>query len=768
MRVLLAVEQLRRRVPGGIGTYSRGLLQGLGELGEEAPEVVLLASRPPRRGRDPIEGMGFPVASSRLPGPLLTRAWDAGVVTAPRGFDLVHSVSLASPRSPGAPLVATVHDVAWRRYPEAYPPRGRRWHEAALARVLRRADALVVPSTSVADALLGSEAAARRVEVIEEGCDHLPEPDPVAAGELLSRLGVGDGFLLSVGTLEPRKNLERLVEAYSEARKSLPAPWPLVVVGPGGWGGSPPRAAGVTLAGQVGDEILSGLYAAARCVVYVPLSEGFGLPAVEAMRAGAPVVASPLPSTGGAALEVDPQDVSAIAAGIVRVCNDEDLRGQLAESGSRRASQLTWKQAALRHVRTWESVAGSRSRSASPFGGARRLVRRRPTAAPPVSGGDAERVRVSIDVSAVPPAPAGAGRYTLGLVRALCGRDDVALSLVARGDDAARWAGLAPQARIRAVAPSPRPARLLWEQARMPRVLAGLGVDLHHGPHYTMPEMASLPRVVTVHDLTVFDHPEVHERSKVLFFRHAIRAASRRADALICVSESTAARLRSLLSPSAPVYVVHHGIDHERFTPHEPDSGSDAAVLEGLGIRTPFALSLGTVEPRKDLPSLVRAFDLICDAHPGLSLVIAGMSGWGSEAMGRAVESARHGGRVVRTGYVADDAVPALLRSAAAVAYPAIEEGFGLPALEALACGAPLVTTAGSAMEEVAGNAALLVPPGDTEALAGALDMLVRRDEGLEARRERGLEAAAPYTWEACAAGHTEVYRSVARRRRAR
>ena len=115
----------------------------------------------------------------------------------------------------------------------------------------------------------------------------------------------------------------------------------------------------------------------------------------------------------------------------------------------------------------------------------------------------------------------------------------------------------------------------------------------------------------------------------------------------------------------------------------------------------------------------------------------------------------------MRTGYVPDEAMPALLRQSTAVAFPSLEEGFGLPALEALACRAPLVTTTGSAMEEVARSSALLVKPGDARGLAGALDMLARGDAGLAVRQDRGLAVALRHTWEASAQGHVEVYRSV-------
>jgi glycosyltransferase involved in cell wall biosynthesis len=375
-------------------------------------------------------------------------------------------------------------------------------------------------------------------------------------------------------------------------------------------------------------------------------------------------------------------------------------------------------------------------------------------------------------VSAVPATPAGAGRYTLDLAAALVRRDDVGLVLVSRRHDDARWKGLsratgeaAPE--VVAAAPSARPLRLAWEQLRMPAVIRRTRPSVHHGPHYTMPERADVPVVVTVHDCTFFDHPEWHERSKVVLFRRAIRVAARRAAVIVCVSATTAERLSAVVDVRAPIVVAPHGVDHRRFVPDEPTAGADAAALESVGVATdrPYVLFIGTIEPRKNVPALVRAFDRIAERHPDALLVLAGQPGWGADEVERAMMTAeRHRHRIVHTGYVPDDAVPALLRRATVVAYPSLSEGYGLPALEALACGAPLVTTSGTAMAELAGDAATLVPPGDTEDLADALDAALSGHRGAdaEARRRRGLEIAAGRTWEASAACHVDAYRRAA------
>ncbi|MDA8291985.1 MAG: glycosyltransferase family 1 protein [Actinomycetota bacterium] len=373
---------------------------------------------------------------------------------------------------------------------------------------------------------------------------------------------------------------------------------------------------------------------------------------------------------------------------------------------------------------------------------------------------------VGIDVAAVPAEVVGAGQYTVELVRSLGGRGDVALTLLCRRDDAVRWRSVAPSASVLARAPARRVPRLVWEEVGLAAETrrSGRSVEVLHGPHYSLPAFPGRPCVVTVHDLTFVDHPEWHERSKVAYFRRALRLAARRARVVVCVSERTAERYRELFAPRVPVRVIPHGVDHHRFSPLEPHRGADAEVLDRLGVRPPYVLHTGTIQPRKDLVSLVAAFDGLAELDGELSLVLAGGRGWGTERLDGAISRSRSRGRIRLLGHVADSDVPALVRRAAVVAYPSLEEGFGLPALEALACGTPLVTTEGTAMADVAGGAAALVPPSDPGALAAAIDGARRGGREVEDRRGAGLAVASRFTWDECAARHVDAYRAAAGR----
>jgi glycosyltransferase involved in cell wall biosynthesis len=363
-------------------------------------------------------------------------------------------------------------------------------------------------------------------------------------------------------------------------------------------------------------------------------------------------------------------------------------------------------------------------------------------------------IRVAVEASAVPARLTGAGVYVARLLAAMAARDDLELEVFcAPGSaDALAAPGLAlhPVAAARAG----RPARIAWTQLLAGRAARAAGADLLHGVHYELPVACRLPQVVTVHDLTLITNPEWHEPGKVRYFGWALRRAVRAARRVLCVSATTARDLAERLEVAPErIAVTRLGTDLR------PAGEAEVAALRGrLGLDGPYLLGLGTVEPRKDLPTLVRAFASLAGELPH-RLVLAGLAGWGAGALAQAVEASGVADRVLLTGYLPEADKAALFTGAEVFAYPSRYEGFGLPVLEAMACGTPVVTTTGGSLPEVAGDAAWLVEPGDAGGLAAALAKLAADPAAAQAAAARGRARAATFTWERCAAQTVVAYR---------
>ncbi|HEY1761301.1 MAG TPA: glycosyltransferase family 1 protein [Acidimicrobiales bacterium] len=366
-------------------------------------------------------------------------------------------------------------------------------------------------------------------------------------------------------------------------------------------------------------------------------------------------------------------------------------------------------------------------------------------------------MKVALDVSAVPLKVAGAGRYIFEVARRLPSRN-VDTTLVTRRDDLERWRELSPDATLAPLVPGWRVARLATEAVLLGRSATARSSDVWHGPHYTMPHVGGVPTVVTVHDLTFFTNPEWHERSKVEFFRRAIKYSAMHARVLLSVSAFSARLLEEILPAHAPIVVAPLGVELDRFT---TASSSDAHIrtARGLDPATPYIFFVGTIEPRKGLDVLLDAFRAVADDDPTIELWLAGQSGWGEGPIESSIAAHPYRERIKRLGYVDDALLGALYRGAKVVAYPSRGEGFGLPVLEAMACGARVVTTRDTVMAEVASDAAILVPVGDAIALADALAGVVRADEAQRAEwSSRARSRAEHFTWDACVDQHLVAY----------
>jgi glycosyltransferase involved in cell wall biosynthesis len=297
--------------------------------------------------------------------------------------------------------------------------------------------------------------------------------------------------------------------------------------------------------------------------------------------------------------------------------------------------------------------------------------------------------------------------------------------------------------------------RVLWEQLVQPWTLRRIGAHLVHGPAFVGPLLAPCPVVITIHDLSFIRFPTLFRPANRLYLTVLTRLSARRARRLIAVSAHTAAETTRLLGvPSERIDVVYHGVD-PAFHPLPADEVAVFRQRQGLPER--FVLCVGTLEPRKNQTRLVEAFARIHDGQ--VKLVLVGGKGWLYDELFTRVEALGLSKEIIFPGYVMNDELPLWYNAATILAYPSLYEGFGMPVLEAQACGTPVLTSNVSSLPEAAGDAASMVDPYDVEALAAELDRLLTDKLLRHELRKRGLAHASQFTWPLMAQETADVYR---------
>lgn len=365
-------------------------------------------------------------------------------------------------------------------------------------------------------------------------------------------------------------------------------------------------------------------------------------------------------------------------------------------------------------------------------------------------------MRIAFDATPLLGQRTGIGAFVAGAFTAL--RSEPGLELVGYG---LTWSGrrqlptqLPAGVRPCRVPMVAGPLMRIWSRSNVPTIEWWTGkIDAVHGTNFVVPPARRAAEIVTVHDLTPLRFPELCTPTS-LAYPGLIRRALGRGAVVHTPSATIAAEVVEEFGVTPDrVRAVPHGIPGNHCSPLSAPSEPE---------QPPYILALGTVEPRKDFPTLVRAFDSVAATHADVRLVIAGPPAWGASALDEAIAVAHHSDRIERRGWVSDDERTRLLRGASIFAFPSIYEGFGLPPLEAMAEGVPVVATAAGAVPEVVGTAALLVDIGDVDELSGALTTVLDDEEERARLVKAGSDRIRDFTWERCAQGLAALYRDAA------
>ncbi|NJO04552.1 MAG: glycosyltransferase family 4 protein [Chloroflexaceae bacterium] len=300
--------------------------------------------------------------------------------------------------------------------------------------------------------------------------------------------------------------------------------------------------------------------------------------------------------------------------------------------------------------------------------------------------------------------------------------------------------------------------RIPWEQALAPLLLRRIGADLFHGTLNVVPFACPVPSVVTIHDLAFIRFPQTFRSYNRTYLDFATRLSARRATRILVVSEHTKHEVIGILGVPAERVVVTPNAARAHFQP--PDPQVLARFRQQKGLPDQFVLYVGTLEPRKNLPTLIEAYQQVA-RHSSAPLIIGGGKGWLYQSIFERIDALNLRDRVQFVGYLPEEELPLWYAAATVFVFPSLYEGFGMPPLEAMACGTPVVTSNTTSLPEVVGDAGLMIDPHNADALAAAIRRVLD-DTDLHANmRQRGLHQAACFTWSATAAATRAVYEAV-------
>lgn len=374
-------------------------------------------------------------------------------------------------------------------------------------------------------------------------------------------------------------------------------------------------------------------------------------------------------------------------------------------------------------------------------------------------------MRIAIDVRTVRPVRSGVGNYVLHLLKGLRQvAPDEEFFLVGQPTnlEVLSWDSPSHLTHRTFVSHESHPLGDVWEHFWLPRILEHNRVQVLHGPATLIPLVrGKYATVVTIHDLVAFLYPETIPRKYAMYMRWLIRQVVSHSDRIISVSHNTKNDLVRILGVDPDKISVIHEAAQPPFKPMNDPAKLDEARRR-YGIEGPFIYHVGNIEPRKNLVRLIKAYLILRDRlGGGVRLAITGQKGWLTKKLMKALGEMELGEDVVYTGYVPHEDLPLLMNAAEVFVFPSLYEGFGLPVLEAMSCGTPVVTSNLSSLPEIVGDAAVLVDPYDEESIAAGLQKVLEDSDFRHRLRSKGLEQASRFSWANAASKTLEVYKQV-------
>lgn len=303
--------------------------------------------------------------------------------------------------------------------------------------------------------------------------------------------------------------------------------------------------------------------------------------------------------------------------------------------------------------------------------------------------------------------------------------------------------------------------RFLWEQISLPKYIRKHGIDILHSPGFVISLRSRVKNVLTIADMTFMNYPQVHTLFKRTYFSLFMPPSIKKADRVLAISESTKKDVIRAIKVNPEKIKVTYLAYGKEFRVMDKKKAREL-VNERYGIDKKFIIFVGMIEPRKNLPRIFKAFSELKKEGIPHKLVIVGKKGWKYKGMFRQINKLDLGKDVMFTGYVPDSNLAILYNAADMLAYPCLYEGFGLPILEAMACGCPVITSNISSMPEVAGNAALLVDPKEMMQIKSAMSKLINNSKFREGMIKKGLKRSSQFSWKKCAQETMNVYEALA------